>query len=195
MAECWSCGAERGDRTFCAMCEKIQPVNRARTSFELFGLPRRMRLDRSEVERRFRELSKDVHPDRFGRASPIERRLALEHTTHLNDAYRVLENPQRRAEYLLGLEGVSVGAEDARTDDPELLELMMDLQERTAVAGAGELDRMASDVGRRESAILARIEAYFDRDEGTKDDARKALEELRFVKRLGQRLRERIEVS
>lgn len=148
-----------------------------------------MALDRSALEKRFREVSKAVHPDRFGHTSAVERRLALEHTTWVNDAYRVLKDPQTRAEYLLELEGVKVGGEEERTDDPELLMMMMELQEKTASSeDEEELQKLLEDTKSRRRALLERVEAYFDRREGTQEDVKRALDELRFVKRLDERI-------
>src|SRR5687768_14252205 len=138
--DCWSCGAERSDASFCTTCGKIQPVPQRKTYFDALGLPRRMGIDRSEIEKGFREISQKVHPDRYGRASPIERRLALEHTTWVNDAYRVLRDPRARAEYLLQLEGVTVGGEEERANDPELLMSMMELQEQASTGDLKQLE-------------------------------------------------------
>ena len=75
--------------------------------FETLGLPRRFAVDLPDLERRFREQSREVHPDRFATASPPERRAALERSTALNDAYRTLKDPLRRATYFLELRGCS----------------------------------------------------------------------------------------
>ena len=75
---------------FCPSCRKIQPVGRNEDPFSLLGLPREFELDARELERRFRELSRQLHPDRFARAEPRERRLSLERATRLNDALRAL---------------------------------------------------------------------------------------------------------
>ena len=193
MADCWSCGAERGDASFCTTCGKIQAVPKQKTYFEALDLPRRMSLDREQIERRFRERSQKVHPDRFGRASAIERRLALEHTTWVNDAYRVLRDPRTRAEYLLSLEGVEVGHEEERASDPELLMTMMELQEQTLVADAAELEQLLQQMRARRGELLSQAEAYFDRREGTKEIAKRALDELRFVRRLEERIEQRLD--
>ena len=194
MADCWSCGAERGAASFCTTCGKIQAVPKQKTYFEALGLERRMGLSRDDIEKRFREVSQKVHPDRFGRASPIERRLALEHTTWVNDAYRVLREPRTRAEYLLELEGVKIGHEEERADDPELLMTMMELQEQASTAtDASGLEKMLAEMRAKKKALLDETEAYFDRREGTKEGAKRALDELRFVRRLEERIEQRLD--
>ena len=72
----------------------------------------KLNLDAAELERRFRTLSRQFHPDYFYKASPAERRASLERSSYLNDAYRTLRNLIARTEYLLGLEGYSPRAEE-----------------------------------------------------------------------------------
>ncbi len=70
---------------------------------------------------------------------------------------------------------------------------MMELQEQATLAGEPELERLLKDMQTRESALLARAEAYFDRREGERENAKRALDELRFVRRLEERIERRLE--
>src|SRR4051812_40918030 len=115
--------------------------------FSLFNLPRKLNLDASALERDFYRLSRELHPDRFARASKAEQEAALEKSSQLNDAYRALKDPITRTQYLLELEGVRLeeqsaaatqsarasGEEKKQVVPPELLEevfeLNMQLQE------------------------------------------------------------------
>jgi molecular chaperone HscB len=84
-----------------------------RDYFSFLGLPRQLRIDMSDLEQRYRALSRQFHPDYFYNASPAERRASLERSSYLNDAYRTLKNPISRIEYLLKLEGVAPGGGQA----------------------------------------------------------------------------------
>ncbi len=77
--------------------------------FRVFGLPRKFDLDVADLERRYKEMTKVLHPDRFARADPRARRASLERSVQLNLAWRTLSQPVARAEYLLSLEGIEVG--------------------------------------------------------------------------------------
>ena len=44
-------------------------IDFSRNHFELFGLPERFRFDADALDRAYRELQGDVHPDRFAAAS------------------------------------------------------------------------------------------------------------------------------
>jgi molecular chaperone HscB len=83
--------------------------------FSFLGLPRKLSVDMNDLEQRYRALSRQFHPDYFYNASPAERRVSLERSSHLNDAYRALKNPVSRIEYLLKLEGMQPSGDGART--------------------------------------------------------------------------------
>ncbi len=142
---CWSCEADLpGGTVFCPSCRKIQPVGRGEDYFSLLGLAREFALDASELERRFRERSRLLHPDRFARAAPRERRLSLERTTRLNDAYRCLRDWRLRAGYLLKLAGTDVFVEGRTFADPDFLEEQLAWREELAFAQADrDLERLA----------------------------------------------------
>jgi molecular chaperone HscB len=193
MSGCWSCGAERGGASFCEACGKVQPVSLL-SHFELLGVPRRMRLEVDKLEKAYRDKSRRVHPDRFGRAEPIERRLALEQTTHVNDAYRTLKDPQKRAEYLLSLEGVKVGKEESRTMDFEFLGEMLELQEAVeSEKSAAVLESVKQRIAAKAAERMKALERYFDDGVGTKESAKSKLEELRYIRRLLERIDLRLE--
>jgi molecular chaperone HscB len=74
--------------------------------FSLFGLPRKLWIEMSTLEKKFLELSWKLHPDKFVNASPADQELSLKGSSELNDAYRVLRDPVARIAYLLELEGM-----------------------------------------------------------------------------------------
>ena len=76
--------------------------------FILFGLPRSYRLDPLVLDKRYREIQSEVHPDRFAQAGDSERRLSLQWATRVNEAYQTLRKPLPRAQYLLSLSGHDV---------------------------------------------------------------------------------------
>lgn len=79
------------------------------THFEIFGLPASPDLDVKALEASYRKLSLTLHPDR----NPDDRLEAAERSAALNEAFKVLKDPVRRAFYLLKLHGVDLEREDA----------------------------------------------------------------------------------
>jgi molecular chaperone HscB len=157
---CWSChGATAPDRPFCGACRKLQPLGPAEDHFSLFALPRAFALDRRELEQRFRDLSRQLHPDRFARAEPRERRIALERATRLNDAYRALKDWRRRAAYLLALAGRDHLGDGRAFHDAAFLEEQLEWREALALARADGDAAALLDIATRTRARLAALEA------------------------------------
>ena len=140
---CWSCRAATAGEHFCPACGKIQPLPQGSDYFTFFGLPRKLRVDAAELERRFHKLSWQLHPDHFVRASERERELSLERSSQLNDAYRTLRDPISRVEYLLAQAGLRKEGQQKQQAPPELLEEVFELNE-----SLDEL-RVARKAGRR----------------------------------------------
>jgi molecular chaperone HscB len=109
--------------------------------FAVLGVPRTWHLDHNLLAARHLALSRELHPDRFAQATPRERILSLERTTAVNDAYRTLRDPIRRAEYILRQHGIGHADQDiarglkAAATDPEFLAEIMEIRERMMDAG------------------------------------------------------------
>jgi molecular chaperone HscB len=159
MISCWSCGATRpANAALCPACNKVQPppaAGTARDKFAFLGFDPGFDLDLPKLEERFRQLSRKLHPDRFVRAIPQERRFSLEQTTLLNDAYKTLRDPVRRAEHLLQLRGVTGEPKMS----PEFLEETIDDREKLLDAKmSGEpLDSLVAAAQARRDGALAEV--------------------------------------
>ena len=69
--------------------------------FQLFDLPINFNIDKTTLSKRYRELQRTVHPDKFASASDQERRLAMQKSTQINEAFTTLKHPLKRAQYIL----------------------------------------------------------------------------------------------
>ena len=138
----------------------------SRTFFDVLGVPRAYHFPKPQLEAQYLALSKQLHPDRFAKAPPKERMGALQKTTELNDAYRVLKEDVKRAEYLLKLEGLDIGDErSAGKASPALLMEMMELNEALDEArAAGDQARVKAlldgVLGQRAAAMATVDEAF-----------------------------------
>ena len=157
---CWSCSQPLSSALFCEHCKKVQPVTESTDFFAVFSLPRRFILDAAALEPEFHRLSRRLHPDRFARATPEEQQWSLANTALLNDAYRTLRDPIQRTEYLLKLEGLQLGEENAgknksadRQPPADLLEEVFELNMQL------EEMRMNKKVGEDDPALLADLTA------------------------------------
>ena len=105
-------------------------MNLNQNHFELFGLPARFAVDGASLEVRYRELQREVHPDRFAAAPESERRASMQLATRVNEAYQILKSPLRRAVYILQLRGVDPEFETNTAMPPEFLMEQMGWRER-----------------------------------------------------------------
>jgi molecular chaperone HscB len=194
--ECWSCQAETQGPPFCPSCGRLGPPAPGATHFDVFGLRPSYAVDLGELERKYRELSLKLHPDRFAQADARERRFSLEHASALNNAWRVLKDPARRAFYLLKLHGVDLETEQGaeKVQMPlEFLERVMSLREALEEARANkDLDAvhaMADGVRREErGALQEAVEALQEmerdsRSERAKQRATQSLGRVRYFTR------------
>ena len=173
---CWSCGTMRAAH-FCKACGKVQPPVPV-DYFTFFGLPRKLTLDISALERDFYELSRRLHPDLNAREGSLEQEWSLQQSSLLNDAYRTLKDPIKRTQYLLQLEGVELeeqsktATEQARSTGqikkqivpPDLLEevfeLNMQLEELRMHKKMGEDDpTLIEEIGRQKMELEEKQEA------------------------------------
>ena len=95
--------------------------------YELVGIPRSLNLSLEALQQRYYELSRQLHPDRFMQKPEAERQRALDMSSALNDAYRTLKDPIKRAQYLLSQEGFDIGEQRSKDVPPELLEEVFEL--------------------------------------------------------------------
>ncbi len=115
--------------------------------FQIFQLPETFELDKAELSSRYLELQKRVHPDKFVDASDREKRLSMQWTTQINEAYATLGSPLSRAIYLLQLQGIEIA--DNPVLEPSFLmdqiELREELEEIETADGSLEvLDQFKS---------------------------------------------------
>lgn len=130
--------------------------------FAFLGLPAAYDLDVRELTSRFRELQKQLHPDRHAHLSEREQRMSVQYTAYLNEAYSTLKSPLLRAQYLLKKRGVDTTNESSVKLDPMFLFEQMELREsleqaKVAADVEDQLETMADSV----ESQLALLEKQF----------------------------------
>jgi molecular chaperone HscB len=158
--------------------------------FETLGVEARFDLDLRAVERRHLELSKALHPDRYAGAPATERRLALSRAIDVNEAFRVLRDPIRRAEALFRRAGVPVGETLEPKASPSLLMEMMEVREELSDAARAknlaQVTALGAAMAARQRAIEERLGRAIAGAGQDREEIQKALPllgELRCVRR------------
>ena len=191
-SKCWSCGAASAPGDVCPECGRLQPFAAASDHWTVLGLPRRLGLDRGDLERRFHALNRRLHPDYFRLRSPEEQAISLEASASVNAAYRALRDPVSRVEYLLELEGLGLGAAGQAKPPADLFEEILELQEarmELPMAGPDEapalrarLDGARAELAARREGAEAELAGRFaEWDAGDASTRRRVLEAMRDV--------------
>lgn len=157
--------------------------------FATLGVSRRFDLDLATLEKTHRELSRALHPDKFAQAGASERREALERAAQVNEAWRIVRDPIKRAEALFRLAGAAVGETNEPKATPSFLMDVMEQREALAEARAKrdltKVRELGDAVASRMKNAEAKIAGGFG--DGASEDRVKALlpvlGELRFYKR------------
>jgi len=163
--------------------------------FELFSLPVQYALDRAALDARYRDLQRSVHPDRFARAGDQERRIAMQHATHINEGYQTLKNPLKRARYLLELRGRSIDDQQTMQADPGFLMQQMELRERLGeIRGEDDpltaLDGLAREIGSMYKALESELAQVLDTDGSDIEQAVALVQKMQFFTRLQNEVQE-----
>jgi molecular chaperone HscB len=188
---CWSCkGPVACGIPFCPICVAVQPPGQA-DHFARLGVEHTFDLDDKTLDRRYFDLLRHLHPDRFATKTPCERMLSQQQATSLNEAYETLRDPLRRATYLAILDGRDpLGDEATMANDPELL--METMERREALAEAETLDAVeavAAAAVEEAAGCVDALSAAFRA--GDIDGACRLILRLKYLRKLGEETRGR----
>lgn len=164
------------------------------THFELFELPVSFELDLQDLSQRYRELQRTVHPDKFANASEHERRLSVEKTAAINEAYQTLKSPQHRARYMLELQSVSFDNEKDTALDQDFLMEQIELRESLAELSQSDdplanLNQIMVDIKKRITLVLDDIReqlATEQLDDKQKNSVKQLVHKMQFLNKLQQ---------
>jgi molecular chaperone HscB len=161
--------------------------------FEVLGIEARYDIDLRAVEKRHRELSVALHPDKFASDGASARREAIERASQVNEAWRIVRDPIRRAEALFSVAGVTIGETSEPKSDQAFLMDMMEMREALSDArdskDLASVRALAKDAEARESAAKEAISAIFKSgtaqiDKSVLIQTLPKLGELRFYRRM-----------
>jgi molecular chaperone HscB len=157
--ECWQCRHEARAGLVCPACGTVQPLDPGVDLFAVLGLPRHPHVDPADVERRYHEASRAVHPDHFQTAGTRERELSLQASAAVNRAYRTLRDPVALGRYLLELAGERLGQGSPQVP-PSIAVEVFETQEKLAeLRAAPEAPALRAEVGELRDRLATRLAA------------------------------------
>ncbi|MDR3480328.1 MAG: Fe-S protein assembly co-chaperone HscB [Burkholderiaceae bacterium] len=155
--------------------------------FDLFQLPQQFALDSAALDRAYRNVQGQVHPDKFVSASEAEQRVAMQWATRANEAYLTLKSPLKRASYLCELHGVDLQTESNTAMPRDFLMQQMEWRETLEDAKAGRdmaaLTKLDDALRAARKAEIAQIGALFDG--GDYAQAAQQVRQLMFLEKIG----------
>ncbi|MEG5267008.1 co-chaperone HscB [Pseudomonas sp. JDS28PS106] len=160
--------------------------------FALFDLQPAFRLDLEQLAVRYRELARNVHPDRFADAPEREQRVALERSASLNEAYQTLKSAPKRARYLLTLKGDEIPLEVTVHDPDFLLQQMQWREELEDLQDDADLDGVAAFKRRLKTAqeqLEDSFAACWD-DAAQREQAERLMRRMQFLDKLSYEVRQ-----
>jgi len=165
---------------FCVGCNALQAPPPAPDLFRIFQLEPRYHLDLADLDDRYRKLARQLHPDRYAGKTPRERQASLQWTAILNEARKVLREPERRARYL------ATGNPDPQETggpklDPVFYEEMIEWREQEAEAPGSVRPLAEAMAGTIEAEIDAIFTAWEARN-GTLELVSDRLARLKYVR-------------
>ncbi len=171
-------------------------IDLTRNYFELFGFPESFEIDLEKLASKYRAFQTALHPDRFVNASDQERRLSVQSTAFVNEAYDTLKNDLKRAHYLLKLKDIKFDADTETSNDTEFLMQQMELHERIeALDGLhnplAALEKLNKEFKQHQAQLFSQFADQFAQEDlnAAKDSALK----LQFYERLTNTIRKKLE--
>lgn len=123
---CWACGKEVQNiepALFCGNCNAIQQPMKGENYFKVMGVSESYDLDEQELAKKYKELQKYLHPDKFGNRVKEEQEISEKYSSLVNEAYKTLLEPLARGIYMLRLRGKDI-PENTEVDQEFLMQIM-----------------------------------------------------------------------
>lgn len=153
--------------------------------FELFGLEPNFSIDVAKLSSKLRALLNSVHPDKFASSGSQQQMLSMQKTTQLNDAFAVLKNPVKRAQYLLHLKTGIDTSKEHTVNDPEFLmqqlELREELEDISSSSDISQLHQFADKISELEEVQEKQMAELFSQAPLDTDQLQKAIYKLQFL--------------
>lgn len=166
-------------RTFC------------QTYFELLGLPVEFDIDLLALNKNYKALQREMHPDRFVGRSEHEQRLSVQYASFLNEALDTLKSPLKRAHYLLKLKGRDVNIEHYTIRDTDFLLRQMQWREKLESLSNERnplpcIEKLQSESNDLLCGYLAQFKSAYEKNDLIV--AEEALHKMHFIYRLQHEL-------
>ena len=138
-------------------------MNLQSNDFELFGITPRFAQDRAAIDARWKDLQREVHPDKFAAQGASAQRLAMQWSVRINEAYQRLKDPLKRAAYLCEMSGAPVNAENNTAMPADFLVQQMQWRESLEEAASiDDIHEITAALSHSKQQLLLKCELLLD---------------------------------
>jgi molecular chaperone HscB len=155
--------------------------------FELFNIPVSLKVDKNSLAQKYFELQKQYHPDFFTQATAYEQAEALEKSSEINKALKVLKNEMETIKYVLQLKDL-LAEEEKYQLPPSFLMEVMELNEQLSENSAQQIAELETQIY---APVKDIIENFKDSTTATKDLLQ--VKEYYYKKKYLQRILDRMD--
>jgi len=162
-------------------------IDFTKNHFDLFHLPISFALDSTALDAAYRDVQREVHPDRFTTAPDA----AAQWATRANEAYQTLKSPLNRGRYFLKIHGIDTEEESNTAMPVEFLMQQMEWREAVVAARAlrdeAKLEGLATQKNTDEKALFTQLSGELNQPSSFAE-ARLTVRKLRFIEKLGEEI-------
>ncbi|XP_016920834.1 iron-sulfur cluster co-chaperone protein HscB [Apis cerana] len=122
--KCWNCNFTYKSDLFCSKCKVLQKPPENLTYFDIIDIPKTYDVNVTEIQKKYKELQKLLHPDKFSNKSEKEKQFSEILSSLVNKAYSTLLHPLKRGLYMLELNGITISEGTDNVNAEFLMEIM-----------------------------------------------------------------------
>ncbi|XP_049879597.1 iron-sulfur cluster co-chaperone protein HscB [Pectinophora gossypiella] len=167
LASCWSCGQDIKKlvaNLFCSNCNVLQKPENHENYFKIMGVSETFDLDEAELAKKYKELQKYLHPDKFANRNKEELEISEMYSSLVNEAYKTLLEPLQRGIYMLRLRGKEI-PEKTEVDKAFLMTIMEKNEEVESAETEQEIMKLNEENKMKIKELQKRVSmAFFDGD-------------------------------
>lgn len=162
----------------------------SKNAFEKFNLPFALNINIEDLEEQYFKAQHQYHPDRLKASGKAQEEATALYAAAFNEAYQILKDPLKRADHLLKCLGWLFSSDEnlGADQDPQLLTLMMDFNEKIEEAVTEDAKKNLDDFLQQEiHHAWNNLESSLDKHD--KNNAVRSFMKLKYLQRLKQNLK------
>ncbi|XP_018429371.1 PREDICTED: iron-sulfur cluster co-chaperone protein HscB, mitochondrial [Nanorana parkeri] len=189
---CWSCQTVVStSELFCPSCRSLQPPDNTKDFFQILHCDRSFDVNIQELQKKYRNLQRLLHPDYFSQKSQDELDISDQQSSLVNKAYNTLLSPLSRGIYLLGLHGITFAeGTEGGVDTPFLFEVLEVNEQLNEANTDAEIEEIGNLVQEKCQTLTENVKDAFQKDD--LEGAKKFLTKMKYYMNILEQVKKKI---